>query len=193
EEYEVEMFCIGTEYRISSVKREKFWRALIAEVRECYNGKLTYSSNWDSYHQIPFWDALDYVGISSYFPLTESRTPSETELIDAWQPWLGQMRDFHRKVDQPIIFTEFGYLSVDGSAGKTWELEKMVKSLPVNELAQAIAIHSLFEVFWDEPWWHGGFLWKWFPHMSGHEGYPERDYTPQGKVAEITLKEWYGK
>jgi hypothetical protein len=30
-----------------------------------------------------------------------------------------------------------------------------------------------------------------FPNMRGHEGYPERDYTPQGKMAEEILRKWY--
>ena len=29
--------------------------------------------------------------------------------------------------------------------------------------------------------------------MKGHEGYPQKDYTPQGKVAEAVIREWYGK
>ena len=42
-----------------------------------------------------------------------------------------------------------------------------------------------------EPYWAGGFLWKWFPNMKGDEGHPERDYSPQGMLGERTLKKWY--
>ncbi len=94
---------------------------------------------------------------------------------------------------KPILFTEYGYLSVDGCAWKGWEVESKVNQMPINQQAQANAIGALWNTFSQEPWWAGGFLWKWFPEMQGHEGYPERDYTPQGKIAQDTLKYWHQK
>ena len=192
-EFDVELLCIGTEFRKHTSRREAFWRQLISECREAYSGEITFSANWDHYREIPFWDILDYIGISAYFPLSDSRQATRIELVQAWQPVRRELFRYAYKLEKPVIFTEFGYLSVDGCAGRTWELEKLVRQLPVNEQAQAIALGALFEVFWEEPWWQGGFLWKWFPEMKGHEGYPERDYTPQGKIAESTLSYWYGQ
>lgn len=190
-EEKVALFCIGTEFKIGVQKRERFWRDLIAKIRTVYSGKLVYAANWDAYPLIPFWDALDYVGINAYFPLTSDTTPRVENLKKAWQPTFEKIKNFQKKVDRPIIFTEFGYLSVDGCAYNTWELEAKVKSLPINEQAQANAYQALFETFWKEDWWQGGFLWKWFPNMAGGEGYNSRDYTPQGKMGQETLKEWY--
>ena len=68
-----------------------------------------------------------------------------------------------------------------------------IRNKTINERAQANAYNSLLKTFWNEDWWGGGFLWKWFPAGMGHEGYPERDYTPQGKLSEETIREWYGK
>jgi len=65
--------------------------------------------------------------------------------------------------------------------------------LDINERAQANALNSLYEIFSQQEFWAGGFLWKWFPNMQGHEGYPDKDYTPQGKIAEDVISEWYGK
>jgi hypothetical protein len=84
-------------------------------------------------------------------------------------------------------------MSVDGCAGKGWEVEQKVKSLTINELAQANALDALYGTFWNEPWWVGGFLWKWFPEGEGHEGYIERDYTPQNKQAAAIVRKWYGQ
>ena len=44
-----------------------------------------------------------------------------------------------------------------------------------------------------EDFWAGGFLWKWFPDGMGHEGYPEKDYTPQDKPAELIIKKWFNQ
>ncbi len=192
-EHEVELFCIGTEFRKSATKREEFWRKLIKKVREKYRGKITYSANWDDYHNVPFWDALDFVGISAYFPLTESETPSVNYLSVKWRSIVSKLRRYARRQGRRILFTEYGYLSVDGAAGKTWELEKQVDHLNLNEAAQANALEALYSSWVDEDFWAGGFLWKWFPESLGHEGYLEKDYTPQDKEAEEVIRKWYGQ
>ncbi len=191
-EMNVEAICIGTEFKIGVVKREAFWRGLIAKIRQKYNGKLTYSSNWDEYPVVPFWNDLDFVGINAYMPLLDNETPSVSELCAAWKPYYEQIKTFQTKIKKPIAFTEYGYMSVDGCAGKGWDVEAKVKSLKINELAQANALEALHKTFAKEPWWQGGFLWKWFPDGQGHEGYIERDYTPQGKMSAKTLRKWYG-
>lgn len=192
-EYDVELFCIGTEFKISETKRSFFWKELIKDMRCKYIGKLTYSSNWDSYQQIDFWIDLDYVGISGYFPLLESDVPNVYKLQRKWKPRISELKAYSKRTSKKILFSEYGYLSVDGCAGKTWELEKKVHQLPINEEAQANAFEGLYSALWDENWWAGGFIWKWFPHGQGHEGYVERDYTPQDKMAEQVIAKWFGK
>ena len=158
----VEVLCIGTEYKIAVQKREKYWRGLIRAIKKIYKGKLTYASNWDEYELVPFWDELDFVGIDTYFPLVDSKTPTIKELKKAWQPILKKLRKFHQKTGKPIVFTEYGYMSIDGCAHKNWEIESKRTEVPLNQQAQANAIEALFEVFWQEEWWGGGFLWKWY-------------------------------
>ncbi len=188
-----EMICIGTEINHSAAKREDFWRSMIRDIRAMYTGQLTYSANWDSYQKVPFWDALDYIGISAYFPLTDSDTPDFVELLSEWRPIVKKLSKYSKKKKKQILFTEFGYLSVDGCAYRAWELEKQVHQLSINEQAQANAIESLFLAFWKEDFWAGGFLWKWFPNMQGHEGYIDKDYTPQNKMAQTVIERWYGR
>ena len=193
ESMKVGMVCIGTEFKMGVVKRETFWRNLIKKIRLKYHGKLVYAANWDEYPIVPFWDALDYIGVNAYFPLVQKETPSVSDLQTAWKPYFDTLKSFQKKCNKPMLFTEFGYLSVDGCAFNSWEIEKRIHSVKINEEAQANALDGLFSTFWKEPWWAGGFLWKWFPEGQGHEGYIDKDYTPQGKKAEIVLKKWYGK
>ncbi|MEM9547512.1 MAG: hypothetical protein AAGA77_16145 [Bacteroidota bacterium] len=192
-EHRVELYCIGTEYKKAVKKRTKFWRTLIKEIREYYSGELIYSSNWDGYEDIPIWNDLDYIGISAYFPLTDQKTPTVNSLAVKWRPIKTKLEKFAKKTGKAIVFTEYGYLSIDKCAWRAWELEKNIRSKSINEKAQANAYDSLLKTFWNEEWWGGGFLWKWFPAGMGHEGYPERDYTPQGKLSEQTIRDWYGK
>jgi hypothetical protein len=192
-ENDVELFCIGTEYKLAVQQRPKFWRTMIEDIRCYYTGKLIYSSNWDGYDKVPIWDDLDYIGISAYFPLTDDKTPSRNTLEKKWQPIKKKLAKFSQRNGKPLVFTEYGYLSIDKCAWQAWELEKGVKQKPINEQAQANAYNMLLETFWEEEWWGGGFLWKWFPAGMGHEGYPERDYTPQGKLSEKVIQDWYSK
>ena len=192
-EYQVELFCIGTELDRCVQDNPSFWKNLITEIKKSYKGKLTYAANWDQYEHIPLWSELDYIGIDAYFPLDESSSPTRKKLIKAWSPIKKSLAQFSKKEGKDIIFTEFGYLSVDGTAGKNWELEDRIQQLPINEKAQAIAIESLWTTYAGTSWWKGGFLWKWFPEGKGHEGYPEKDYTPQDKAAEVVLKKLWSK
>ena len=192
-EYELELFCVGTEFKQSIRERPQYWEGLIKDIREIFCGKLTYSANWDEYSEITFWNQLDYIGISAYFPQLEEDTPEVDDLIESWQPVKSTLKKFSKEKKLPILFTEFGYLSIDGCCGKTWILEKEARFKSVNETCQANGFDAVLSVFGDEEWWSGGFIWKWFPHGSGHEGYPKRDYTPQDKQAEAVVKKYYSE
>jgi len=189
--HQVEMFCIGTELNIAMVKREVFWKDLIKDIRLMYKGKLTYSANWDSYEKVGVWKHLDYVGISSYFPLSDATNPTVGLLLKQWKPVIRKLKSFSKSQQKKIIFTEYGYMSVDGCAGKAWEIEKTKDRLRINHLAQSNAYDALWASLIQEEFWAGGFLWKWFPDGMGHEGYPEKDYSPQDKPAELIIKKWF--
>lgn len=191
EHLRVDMLCIATEYKKAVQQRPDYWRQLIKEIKMVYSGALTYSSNWDGYDSVPFWGDLDYIGISAYFPLSDSETPTVAELQHAWKPVVKQLAKFSRRQKKQILFTEYGYMSVDGCAGKAWLIEKDIDSRSINQVAQANAYSALLSTMVTQPWWAGGFLWKYFPHGQGHEGYPEKDYTPQDKKAEHIVAYWY--
>lgn len=188
---EVELFCVGTEFKMSIQKRENFWRDLIKEVKTIYKGKITYAANWDEYQLVKFWDELDYIGIDAYFPLTSDTLPKISTLKEKWKPIVGNIKYVSNQFSKPVLFTEYGYLSVDCCADKTWELEAKVKNCKINEQAQANALQALYEVFEKETFWAGGFLWKWYPKDGGHVEYPGRDYTPQGKIAYDVVKAFH--
>jgi hypothetical protein len=186
-----DMFCIATEFNAAIQKRPQYWNELISKIKNIYKGKLTYSANWDDWDKVPFWKELDYIGLGGYFPLVAETTPKVEDLKAAWQPIKERLKTYSQQQGKPVLFTEFGYLSVDSCGWRNWELERGIEGRNINEQAQANCYEALFSTFQHEDWWAGGFLWKWFPNMRGHEGYPERDYTPQGKAGEQTLRKWY--
>ena len=186
---QVEMLCIGTEYKHAVVERPAFWRSLIDTVRAHYNGKLTYAANWDNYENVTFWDQLDYIGIDAYFPLCEERTPDEATLLEAWEDPMEDIKSMHEKYNKPILFTEYGYRSMDYTSQGHWNFKE--DEMPANMEAQKNAYAALYQAFWGEPWFAGGFLWKWFAAQEVDEG--PAGYSPQNKPALEVVKQTYGR
>lgn len=187
----VELFCIGTEVRKSAAKRPQFWRALIKDVREVYSGKVTYAANWDNYMKVDFWNELDYIGIDAYFPFSDDSIPNKTELKSGWMNLSKSLRKLSEQHDIPILFTEYGYKSVEYTNMGHWKYRE--DTLKTSNLAQQVAYEGLFESIWQEDYIGGGFFWKYhFAHMMEGD-YLKRRYTPQGKSASAVITEWYGK
>ena len=72
--------------------------------------------------------------------------------MEAWKPIVAKLKLFSESKHKKILFTEYGYLSVDGCAGKLWEIEPLVKQKAVNQKAQA-----------NEDFWAGGFFMEMVP------------------------------
>ncbi|WP_424963608.1 glycoside hydrolase family 113 [Ekhidna sp.] len=187
----VELFCIGTEYRIPARERPAFWRSLIKQVRGVYSGKITYASNWDNYQNITWWDQVDYIGIDAYFPLAEGIHPDLSEIRKGWDPIKQQLSLFSKKWGKPILFTEYGFQSANGAAGSHWEVDQSESS--ANPQLQADAYEATFEALENEQWWVGGFFWKWHFNTLPGGRWRGTEWTPQNKPAEAVIARWYGK
>ncbi len=189
QEKKVELFCIGTELEQFIANRPLFWEQLIAKVKNIYKGKLTYAANWDEYTKVPFWKKLDYIGIDAYFPLSEAKTPTVEELKTAWQPWKIKIKAIAEENNKQIIFTEFGYRSVDYTANKPWLVDRIDQA--VNLKGQVNAKEAIFSEFWKEEWFAGGYIWKWFLNHKTSGGENDNRFTPQNKPAQETIKSFY--
>lgn len=182
----VALLSVGVELE-QMVQHEHRWRELIARVREIYPGPLTYSANWDSFAQVPFWDALDYVGIDAYFDLDVSPEPTVEALRAAWQPWIRQLREFAAQVRKPVLFTEIGVRSVQGASRHPWD---WAYQAPISMQEQANYYEAFFRVLWRQPWLAGIYLWAWVPGRAGPE---DPSYTVSGKPAASIVQHWYTK
>lgn len=189
EETQVQMLCIGTELEGFIVERPQYWEALIKRIRKVYKGKLTYAANWDEYPRVPFWQSLDYIGVDAYFPLSDERYPSLGQLKEGWQRWKTDLNQLAEAKNKPVLFTEFGYRSIDYTGKKPWVADRNEGN--VNLEAQANATRAIFEEFWKEDWFAGGFIWKWFIHYDRSGGTNDNRFTPQNKPAEEVIKEFY--
>ena len=159
ESEKVEILCIGTELYEFVNARPEFWEKLISDLRKVYSGKLTYAENWDKMDKVEIWKDLDYVGVDAYFPLNVERSPDVDQLREGWQPFKNSLQIISETSGKPILFTEYGYRNIDFAAKTPWDSSRELKDL--NNQLQADALKALYQEFWEEDWFAGGFLWKW--------------------------------
>ena len=191
----LDALCLGTELQHATAPaHEAAWRALIGRVRAVYHGPLTYAANWSGeYEQIRFWDALDYIGIQAYFPLSTTDSPDKAALLAAWQRHLPAIERVQRRFGKPVVFTEVGYRNAPDAAIEPWKWpERTAVVLPTSETLQMACYEAMFETFWARPWFAGLFVWKWYPRLAPDDpGRRPLDFTPQHKPAEQVMARWF--
>ncbi|SEL62346.1 hypothetical protein SAMN04487910_2829 [Aquimarina amphilecti] len=185
----VPILCIGTELHTFVQKRPKYWKQLIKKIRSVYSGKLTYAENWDQFANAPFWDQMDYIGVDAYFPVSQSKTPSVDEIKEGWQIHKNKIITLQRTIKKPVLFTEYGYRSVHYTGKQPWDSNRVQGN--VNFEAQNNALTALHEEFWKEPWFAGGFLWKWYHNHDKVGGEDNNRFTIQNKPSEKLIQTLY--
>ncbi|WP_431133831.1 glycoside hydrolase family 113 [Psychroserpens mesophilus] len=186
---DAEIFCIGTELEQFTTERPEYWHNLISKIRTIYKGKLTYAANWDEFKRTPFWSTLDYIGVDAYFPVSEQQTPTIEECKAGWQSHKTLIKSLSETYNKPVLFTEYGYRSMDFTGKEPWESDHTIQSL--NFEGQANATQALFEEFWNEDWFAGGFVWKWYHNYENSGGEKDNQFTPQNKPVEAIIKSYY--
>ncbi|GEO03938.1 hypothetical protein AAE02nite_16020 [Adhaeribacter aerolatus] len=192
---QIEALCIGTELHKPAVTHEGAWRKLIKEIRQVYSGQLTYAANWYlEYEEIKFWDALDFIGVQAYFPLTQNNNPNLLQLKKGWEKHLPDLARLSKRYKKPIVFTEAGYKSTPDAGIEPWKWPERgaLADLPEAKATQALCYEAMFQSVWHQPWFGGMYIWKWYPQLRENRSY-HGDFTPQNKPAAQVLAQWYAK
>jgi hypothetical protein len=109
---------VGTEMT-QLYRYEAQWRQVLAEVRTEFSGPLILTMNWgDTDHA--FFDDVDAIGVSAYYPLSDNPDPSQAELDAAWSKQHDELVALSRKWHRPLHVTEVGYASVTSAAKTPW-------------------------------------------------------------------------
>jgi len=186
----MEALAVGTELG-GTTQREREWRSLIAEVRKHYHGKLVYCANWaEDLDHVRFWDALDWIGVQAYYPLTDRANPSIQELVAAWEKPLATLTALSTRFGKPVVLTEVGYHSLDTAASRPWEWDLPGK---LSLETQARCYEALFAALRNHPRVRGVFLWKWHPDYANAGGAKDTEYTPERKPAEEVLRRAFAR
>lgn len=177
----VERLVIGAEL-CSLEAEERRWSELISELRAKFKGQLTYSANWDHYREVPFWELLDEVSMTAYFPLTRLET-----LEGEWRARLSQMEAFAEQVGRPLLVTEYGYPALESALRTPWD--ETAKSAFAPKLQAELVTRSTRLLIQRSSTTNaplrGAFLWNWF----GFGGQLDRGYSLRGRLGEVRLRE----
>jgi len=141
------------------------------------------AANWDSYETVDWWDAVDFIGIDSYFALVSGmdRTHTEMELRTGWQWVMREMDKWHKKFwrRKAIVFLESGCRSIRGAASRPWDSEIWG---PTDMAEQANYYAAMFRVVGRYPFIQGYFLWHWVSYLK-HGGPNDKSYAVWNKPA----------
>ncbi|NMO96598.1 glycoside hydrolase family 113 [Paenibacillus lemnae] len=176
EEEGCEMLCIGCEM-VQADKREAQWRALISDVRSLYGGLVTYNCDKYQEERVHWWDALDIISSSGYYP------------IDQWDEQLDRIEGTVRKWGKPFFFMEAGCPSREGSAARPndWSLP----GAP-SEKEQERYYEAMFAACSKRDWMQGYMLWDWPARLyKASDAAENDDYCMYGKRAAETVRNFY--
>jgi hypothetical protein len=179
-----EVFCVGLEFSFAQ-KYDVRWRRVIAAVREVYHGKVTYGANWNDYAEVKFWDALDYIGVLAYFPLTKTPDPSASELAAAWEKRCAELEKYSKEQGKQFLFTEIGYNESARTAAEPWAFK--TGGDHAAEI-QARCIETALRLPAKHPFIAGMYWWKWLPEIPHDE---QENYRLQtGAIKALLAKYW---
>ena len=202
-ELNIELLCVGTEFVVATQPSfSSSWRTVLDSIRQYYNGRLTYAANWNGayaagiatpeFEQVDFWSQLDYIGIDSYFPLTDSPDeplPLLSVAIARMQNEAQRIGAVSSRFGKPVIITEVGIQSVHGALSSPWDfsLGKVPGAAQENGV-QELYYRVTIDAMGNQPWCIGMFWWNW---ESIPSTFASTNYTPRNKPAATWLYKWY--
>jgi hypothetical protein len=195
----VNIVNIGTELDGSFV-REQNWRAIIAQVRQALpQAVLFVGPNWSwtpvnttksypGYQLVKFWDALDFIGVDAYFPMSSQNDPSVAEVIASWAPIAADMKAFSEaNGNKPFLFPEIGYASFQQAGIAPYACCSGAPDLAT----QAVLFEGFFEAIYNQPWFAGVFWWAWDAGLRKGGSKCSTDFNVMAKPAFDVMTTWY--
>jgi hypothetical protein len=174
-----ECLIIGCEL-VQTERKEAYWRELIGKIRKAYKGLLTYNTDKYQETEVKWWDALDIISSSGYYP------------FDKWEENLDRIEAVVKKCELPFFFAECGCMCQKGCsiAPNDWTCKG---ELDLDE--QARYFEEMFRACQKRDWVGGFAFWSWLSYAaSGTPGEaPEKDpgYGVFGKPSEKVIKSFY--
>lgn len=186
----VELLVVGVELRSTESKLEERWRRLIRKVRRRFHGKITYGANWNDAEAVPWWDAVDYIGIQFYPPLATDPRASASAIRPEMAKRLDAIEALSGARNKPVLFTEVGYRASEDALVSPHAWPDSRGGAGVDDRAQALGYAEFVAAIRSRPWVAGVYWWKWFTDPNTTEEGPA-GFSPRAKTAEAVLRAAY--
>jgi hypothetical protein len=160
------------------------WRRLVAVAREEFGGRVSYAANWDEIRQITWWDALDEIAVDAWFPVAYAPSPTENDVVAAWQPHLETLSELATRFRRPVVLSELGYSSSAGALIEPWR-----QGNHYSAEEQVTGLEAAFRALAGRPWLRAIYLWHWNADPTAG-GPGDTDHTFQGKPAASAAAAW---
>lgn len=176
QEEKCDIFVIGCEM-VQTDRRENEWRNLIKEVKEIFDGKISY--NCDKYQEgnVKWWDAVDIISSSGYYPM------------GTWNENLNRIKTIVEKFNKPFMFMEVGCPSKknNGFLPNKWDM----KNTPDLEEQKRFYQEMFFES--EKSGFVKGYgLWDWPVKLYKlKDAHKNCDYSFYGKPAEDIINKHF--
>lgn len=196
----MDALMIGAEL-FGTERKEKHWRDVIKEVRERFDGPITYEFTPDSkkLHDLNWVNEMDFISYSYYPPACDKTHINDPEnnpvysyddIYNYLLPRRKRIHELHERFgNKPVLFTEHGVRSVHGGIMEPYRID--IKTWYDGQ-EQADFMKASYEVFNVLPEWMGFLWWKWDETQNRpHYHHPDGDcgFTIQGKPAEKVFRE----
>lgn len=177
-----EALALGTELAATTQRPE--WNELIAAARAIYSGRLLYvAHNIEEAEGVPFWNALDAIGVTLYPPLgADDDRAGRRAMIHAVADRLDALAS---RTGKSVVVGEIGLRSAEGATAKPWESAEERTSAPDPALQAAVIADWLTALH--RPAISGILIWRWLTDPAAG-GLTDTDFTVQGKPAERVLR-----
>lgn len=172
----VEMHIAGCEM-VMAERREAEWRKLIADIRSEFDGLVSYNTDKYQEHNVKWWDAVDVISSSGYYPLED------------WENQLDRIEAVVKKFQKPFFFAEAGCMSIVDSnkVPNDWTVQG-----EADAKGQADWYKAMFEACLKREWVRGMAFWSWNSHLyTKNAALKRKDYEIYAKPAEKIVKKYY--
>ena len=172
----VNLFIAGCEM-VQTEHREEEWRKVIAAIRKQYEGPVSYNTDKYQEHNVKWWDAVDYISSSGYYP------------IDDWENQLDRIEKVVKQFHKPFFFAEAGCMATEGSnlVPNNWEVKG-----GIDLEGQAAWYQAMTEAINRREWVEGMAVWSWHGQLySEEEAKKHRYYEIYRKPAEDVIRKFY--
>ena len=173
-----ELFIAGCEM-VQSEHRDAEWREIISHVRSCYHGLVSYNTDKYQEHRVGWWDAVDVISSSGYYPIND------------WETQLDRIERVVLRYDKPFFFAECGCMSTEGSkyVPNDWSVRGRA-----DPAGQAEWFRTMFATCEKRSWVKGFGLWDWaWKQYPAAKAISHGGYDIYAKPAEKAVAEFYGK